>query len=161
MQGRIPKRCIKGVVNRRDRPQIWQGKIALDTEQGFRTTKCGRANARLGRDLVKGEYGDCDWFYSRFAQLDQEGSALSTAGKYEKGAVSGAGVGSRGTVTCRTTDGTVRRGSNSGCTVLGTLSLRQQRQAAATSVRRPQQAERHIRPKDNGFLALLPTGRSR
>ena len=71
------------------------------------------------------------------------------------------GAGSHSTVTCRTTDGTVRRGSNSGCTVFGTLSARQRRQAAAISVRRAQQDERYIRPKDNGFLALLPTGRSR
>ena len=41
----------------------------------------------------------------QFAQLDQVRSVrLSTAGKYEKGAVSGAGVGSRSTVTCRTTE---------------------------------------------------------
>ena len=96
------------------------------------------------------------------AQHDQVRSVrLGAAGKYEKGAVSGAGVGSLSAVTCPTTDEAVRRGSNSCCTVLGTLSARQRRQAAATSVRRAQQAERHIRPKDNGFLALLPTGRSR
>ena len=158
MQGRIPKRCIKGVVNHRDQPQIWPRKNALDAEQGFRTTKWGTSKCSSGRDLVKGLYGKI----KRFAQLDQVRSVrLGAAGKYEKGAVSGAGVGSHCTVTCRTTDEAVRRGSNSCCTVLGTLSARQRRQASATSVRRAQQAERHIRPKDNGFLALLPSGCSR
>ena len=61
----------------------------------WRTSKCSS-----GRDLVKGLYGKI----KRFAQLDQVRSVrLSTAGKYEKGAVSGAGVGSHSTVTCRTT----------------------------------------------------------
>ena len=51
--------------------------------------------------------------------------------------------------------GTIRRSSDSGCTVLGTLSLRQQRQAAETSVRRAHQVEGYIRPKNNGLIALL------
>ena len=161
MRRRIPKRCIKGVVNHWDQPQIWQGKIALDTEQGFRTTKWRTSKCSSGQRPCKRRVRRLRLVLLE-AQHDQVRSVrLGAAGKYEKGAVSGAGVGSHSTVTCRTTDGTVRRGSNSGCTVFGTLSARQRRQAAAISVRRAQQDERYIRPKDNGFLALLPTGRSR
>ena len=101
--------------------------------------------------LVKVLYGEIE----RLNQPNVRSVRLCTAGKYEKGAVSGAGVGSHSTVTCRTTDGAVRRGSDSRCTVLVTLLVRQQRQAAATPVRRAQQVQRYTRPKDNGFTALL------
>ena len=80
---------------------------------------------------------------------------LCTAGKYGKGAVSGAGVGSHSTVTRRTTDGTVQCSSSSRCTVLIALLVRQQWQAAATSRSpRAQQVGRNIRHKDTVPIVL-------
>ena len=81
---------------------------------------------------------------------------LCTAGKYGKGAVSGAGVGSHSTVTRRTTDGTVRCSSSSRCTVLIALLVQQQWQAAAT-LRSPhvQQVGRNIQHKDTVPIVLL------
>ena len=124
-------------------PQIWARKNDLHAEQEFRTTKWRTSKCSLGKEACKSGI--------RRLRLVR----LHTAGDRQRAAVSGAGAGPHSTVTCRTTDGAVRRGSNSVCTVLGTLSVQQQRQAAATSVRRAQQAERYIRPKDNGLIALL------
>ena len=85
----------QGVVNRRDRPQIWQGKIALDTEQGFRTTKWRTSKCSSGQRPCKRRVRRLRLVLLE-AQPDQVRSVrLSTAGKYEKGAVSSAGVGSQ------------------------------------------------------------------
>ena len=85
---------------------------------------------------------------------------LRTASDRQRAAVSGDGVGSHGTVPvsqvlCIFWHGTIWCSSNSGCTVLSTLPVRQQRQAAATSVRHTHQVEGYIQPKDNGLIALL------
>ena len=47
----------QGVVNRRDRPQIWQGKMILMRSKDSGPQSCGLSTA-LGKDLVKVEYGE-------------------------------------------------------------------------------------------------------
>ena len=115
----------------------------LNAEQEFRTTKWR---------IVDGvEQEACKSGIRRLRLV-----RLHTAGDRQRAAVSGAGVGSHSTVTCRTTDGAVRRGSNSCCTVLVTLLVRQQREERRRlPVRRAHQVGGYIRPKDNGFVALL------
>ena len=59
MQGfsRIQKCCIKGLVNHRDRPQIWQGQMILMRNKDSGPQSRGLSTA-LGRDLVKVEYDE-------------------------------------------------------------------------------------------------------
>ena len=126
----------------------------LNEEQGFRTTKSRIVDGVGQRPCKSGVRRD------RTVQPDQVGSALRL---WTDGGLasrrSGAGVGSHSTVTCRTTDGAVRRSSNPCCTVLIALPVQKQHQASATSrLLHAQQGGRYTRPKDNGFVALLASG---
>ena len=124
----------QGVVNHRDQPQIWLRKNALDTEQGFRTTKL-RILAGVGQGPRKGGIRR-----SRLRLV-----RLHTAGDRQRAAVSSAGVDSHCTVDVRTTDGTVRRGSDPRCPVLGALLIRQHQQRRLLPVSRTQQPRGRVR----------------
>ena len=157
---RIRQRCSKGVVNRRDQPQIWPRKTDLNAEQGLMTTKCriidgvgqGPCKSGVRRDQAALRHDQV-----RSVRLRTDGGQFSRRSAVPEWAHST--VPKRGSgfkcPTCRAANGSIRRSGDPRCTVLITVLVRQQWQATATPVRRAQQVQRYIRPKDNGLIALL------
>ena len=127
----------------------------LNAEQGFRTTKLrivdgvGQGPCKNG---VRRDQAALRHDQVRSGRLWTDGGLASRRSAVPEWAHSTVPA-SQGPCVFR--HGTIRRSSDSGCTVLGTLLVWEQRQAAATSVRRAHQVRRYIRPKDNGLIALL------
>ena len=150
-------------MDRRDklwRPQICPRNNDLKGEQRLMTTKWrmidgagqGSCKSEVRRDQAALSEDEV-----RLVRLRTDGaqeSGRSAVPEWAHSTVPRRGSGFK-CPTCRADNGTVRRSGDPRCTVLIAMLVRQQQKRRRLPVRRAQQVGRYIRPKDNGFIALL------